>query len=743
MTLTHPIFPAIFSQLQLRKHRTLCRGVATVHSREPAFCAGATDFSDRGVWARPWFFRSTDLSERFLYQFDLSLERFAINLHRTFCRGVIDHHTRIRAFCGGAFHILQGGDPNSIQPYPWTSTQQSQFGLTLTLNFAILAYPSTSSSLHRTFCRGVNIQETAQTTRAFCGGAKDHWNLVKLSVQAASTSTEIESTVTNRPSRHLAFLEHCQRCAIIHCPGKAFCSGANTHTILLDRHRIGLDLYSGDATETVQTPIASTFCGGVLNFHYNWRRSNNRGLGFPGHPLALTIATQCYSIVAPWIPTFPDIRQLCDLTFCGGVFQHQTPFPFDFQHWTFVHTTGVGSHITFLFTLALTSICVAAIYQTSRYRRIQTFSISNIWVHLLAFALVLLQYCSRQIHSNLQPGNIRDRNNLPSWSRPSEPSIIRHSKSSKSGPKSGRAGFHSCYLSFLAVLLTVHLMRRSSLHGGEGDGPSTGAIETPCPWEMEMIRQAGVKPCGPQPAASYGFHWLPKENAIVKRSLKRAYRRALRDGLSWYKGRCYQPKDFPVFQKAQTQHQMNSQTFPQPSVVDQQRCNSRNQTQRHLRCFHWNAGQMSLQRFDELRLWLQGQNFQVVILTETHWTYGNEWSDTHWNYIHSGNCDDAGGGILCMIDKRIQKLNELRWHEVVPGRLLHIQLRYATGCFDVLACYQHVHAKTTNQLHKRKCWLNKLDEYLDTLPKRNMLLVAGDFNSNLPCIPAHVAGRTN
>ena len=91
-----------------------------------------------------------------------------------------------------------------------------------------------------------------------------------------------------------------------------------------------------------------------------------------------------------------------------------------------------------------------------------------------------------------------------------------------------------------------------------------------------------------------------------------------------------------------------------------------------------------------------------------------------------------------MIDKRIQKLQALRWHEVIPGRLLHVQLRLATRCFDVIACYQYVHLRTTTQLQKRKEWLNGLDTYLATLSKRNMLLVAGDFNSNLPCIPAHV-----
>ena len=42
------------------------------------------------------------------------------------------------------------------------------------------------------------------------------------------------------------------------------------------------------------------------------------------------------------------------------------------------------------------------------------------------------------------------------------------------------------------------------------------------------------------------------------------------------------------------------------------------------------------------------------------------------------------------------------------------------------------------RIHDRKTWWTCLDRYLSTLPKRNVLLLAGDFNCSLPAAPGHV-----
>ena len=99
---------------------------------------------------------------------------------------------------------------------------------------------------------------------------------------------------------------------------------------------------------------------------------------------------------------------------------------------------------------------------------------------------------------------------------------------------------------------------------------------------------------------------------------------------------------------------------------------------------------------------------------------------------------DAGAGILLMIASHVCKPSEFRWQEVAPGRILHAQLRFSQRCFDLVACYQHTFMTGKARLHDRQLWWRCLDKYLSTLPKRNVLLLAGDFNCSLPTVPGHV-----
>ena len=295
------------------------------------------------------------------------------------------------------------------------------------------------------------------------------------------------------------------------------------------------------------------------------------------------------------------------------------------------------------------------------------------------------------------------------------------------GPKSGRSGVLKRFI-FTWILMTQLNLDDNTQSGGEGRGfMSTEATEAPHEWMRALIAQAGAKPSGPQPLHRFGIQW-PLDK-VKKRSLRRAYKRAARDGTSWYRGKCYTVQDFP----SQCPLERDAQPFIKPPPWQcQAASNRRQQKHRYIRYFTWNGGQLSRERLDELKLWLLGQNLDLVILTETHWKFQSEWTDDHWLYVHTGIPTQPGGGILIMVSKRLCPSHSLRWAEVVPGRMLHVQLRFPQRHMDILACYQYTYSANRLRMKERQEWWSSLDKYLGTLPRRHVLLLTGDFNCRLP-----------
>ena len=84
---------------------------------------------------------------------------------------------------------------------------------------------------------------------------------------------------------------------------------------------------------------------------------------------------------------------------------------------------------------------------------------------------------------------------------------------------------------------------------------------------------------------------------------------------------------------------------------------------------------------------------------------------------------------MILISKKICKLQDISWSENIPGRLLHVRIHGQQRAIDVLNVYQHVHNHHT--MTDRQTLWTRLHEYLSTLPKRNGLLMMGDFNTSL------------
>lgn len=84
-------------------------------------------------------------------------------------------------------------------------------------------------------------------------------------------------------------------------------------------------------------------------------------------------------------------------------------------------------------------------------------------------------------------------------------------------------------------------------------------------------------------------------------------------------------------------------------------------------------------------------------------------------------------------------MNSLGWDIVTAGRLVHLRIFGMHRPLDIVAIYQHVYNGSRECLQKRRVLWQSLDNLLGRLPRRNYLLVAGDFNTSVPDIP-HLVG---
>ena len=169
---------------------------------------------------------------------------------------------------------------------------------------------------------------------------------------------------------------------------------------------------------------------------------------------------------------------------------------------------------------------------------------------------------------------------------------------------------------------------------------------------------------------------------IKKRSLKRAYNRLHTLGYTWYKGQYWQNQTIipsrPTFQVKQPRP-----LAPQPVE---------HMPKNRLVVFHWNGGALSSARYRELLHWLYLQRIDIALLSETHWSYTQEWNTPHWHAIHTGrdsSQNDKASGLLLLVATRLCRADQIAWQEVVPGRIIHCRLHLTLRPVDIVGIYQY------------------------------------------------------
>ena len=160
-----------------------------------------------------------------------------------------------------------------------------------------------------------------------------------------------------------------------------------------------------------------------------------------------------------------------------------------------------------------------------------------------------------------------------------------------------------------------------------------------------------------------------------------------------------------------------------------------------------NLGGVCSSTYDNFRNWLDTCPFDMVLLQEVRHGLGKDttqWLSKDWHFIVSPDPAVRFSGVAVIIKNTVTNEDCIRFHEIIKGRLLHVRI-FPSGklndpefSIDVLCIYQHA-ADEQYCLHggRQKVWV-MLARCLAGLPRRNLLLLGGDFN----CTPMPQSGHT-
>ena len=220
------------------------------------------------------------------------------------------------------------------------------------------------------------------------------------------------------------------------------------------------------------------------------------------------------------------------------------------------------------------------------------------------------------------------------------------------------------------------------------------------------------------------------QREVGKKSYIRACARAMRDGVTTYRGRPLYISEVP--QQASTLVHAHSATRRfKPRVTPAQGG--------RLKIFSWNCAGLG-QVHDELLHWVTVRGYDIVILQETLWKFSNTWVNENYVFVHSGwnKKGKSECGLLVLISKKLVREKDVRFQEIIPGRLLrvHSATTVGTHTLDVIAAYQHVWRDDQNTINQRADFWTQLSSALHEVAARSFLVLAGDFN-----VTCRTAGR--
>ena len=222
----------------------------------------------------------------------------------------------------------------------------------------------------------------------------------------------------------------------------------------------------------------------------------------------------------------------------------------------------------------------------------------------------------------------------------------------------------------------------------------------------------------------------PKPGKIAKRSFLRARRRALSSpqGGTWYRGRWLESRA--------VQSTMGNVAASAPARDNRLPTTSRaTRPAARLKILTYNIGGLCTSSYDVFMNWLvRQQEADIIVLTEVHWGLGRDessWTSGGWHAMVSPDPAARFAGVAVFVRATVCKGEALRFCAWVPGRVFHVRILGAHFNTDVLAVYQWSwNSKPATVASRHHVWL-QLGRLIGSLPKRNIVLLAGDLNC--PC----------
>jgi len=210
-------------------------------------------------------------------------------------------------------------------------------------------------------------------------------------------------------------------------------------------------------------------------------------------------------------------------------------------------------------------------------------------------------------------------------------------------------------------------------------------------------------------------------STVQKRSFKRAIKRAQQTGSAWYRGQCMTLDQLTPGSITTTD---KPQIKPMKPISS---CHPRPPKHR-MHIGHVNVGGLAQERLHEIKIWAHRTGLDILLLSETRWSFEAEWADRWWYHIHTGSDNDRADGLLFLIRKSLCQPHQIGFTAPMQGRIGHLRLHFQKRSMDILGCYQYAHTHGHHRMTQRSHFWQALEHHASKLPNRNSVLILGDFN---------------
>ncbi|CAE7247004.1 unnamed protein product [Symbiodinium natans] len=167
--------------------------------------------------------------------------------------------------------------------------------------------------------------------------------------------------------------------------------------------------------------------------------------------------------------------------------------------------------------------------------------------------------------------------------------------------------------------------------------------------------------------------------------------------------------------------------------------------QQRLKVLSINVNSLSGFLWGEVKAFLGGEGMQYdfIFLQETHRTAFCAFKVDNWMAV--GSSTKRGEDVLTLVHPRYDA-SMVRYQEIIPGRVLRVKVCHKEAAIETLNIYQHVWIHTDDpeqNKQRRQTLLDKCTATIQGMARRDTLILAGDFNSEVHAVNGLIGTRVN